>query len=204
MPALKKEMDVLPKVDVTETLQATIAHQQKALESLQYEQRSKNLIITGVPEADGSSKEAREKDALDVNDIMIAAACPGVVPTRVVRLGKKQDNQVNADGTEVTPRPRPLLVVTKSASEVSTVLRSCRKLKDTENYESVYVKRDEHPLIRKEWGRLRGIARTEKNAPINQGCTIKVDYRLKAVTKDGHSIAQFVSPFRLGGPSESD
>ena len=55
--------------------------------------------------------------------------------------------------------------------------------------------------MRKEWNRLREVARKEKKAPMNQGCTIKFDNRNKAITKDGVVIQRFVSPFRTPRPN---
>ena len=79
VPALKEKIEALPEAAVTDTLKETIALQQKALMSLQFEQRSKNLIVTGVPEQEGSNKEVKKKDEQEVEGIMVVAGCPGVV-----------------------------------------------------------------------------------------------------------------------------
>ena len=76
-------------------------------------------------------------------------------------------------------------------------------MKNNETFSKVYIKKDEHPLVRKEWNRLRDYARTEKAAPINEGKVIKVDYQKKAVARDGEPILNFVSPFRGTGPNQS-
>ena len=55
--------------------------------------------------------------------------------------------------------------------------------------------------MEKEWNRLREFARKEREAPINVGCTIKIDYKQKVVTRDGETIQEFVSPFRDAGPN---
>ena len=61
-------------------------------------------------------------------------------------------------------------------------------------YKKVFSKNDEHPLVRQEWNRLRGVARKEREAPINVGCEIILDYKRRAVTRDGQVIEEFVSP----------
>ena len=78
------------------------------------------------------------------------------------------------------------------------------KLKDNELYGRVYVKRDQHPLIRKEWNRLREFAKKENVAPMNVGFDIKVDYEKRAVTRNGEPILEFVSPFQDAGPNRSE
>ena len=88
--------------------------------------------------------------------------------------------------------------------DIVPIMNERHKLKDNEQYGRVFIKRDQHPLIRKEWNRLREFAKKEKAAPINVGCTIKVDYVKKAVTRDGDSILAFISPFRDVGPNQSE
>ena len=83
-------------------------------------------------------------------------------------------------------------------------MKERHKLKDNHEYSRVFIKRDQHPLIRKEWNRLREFAKKEKVAPINVGCLIKVDYEKKAVTRDGESICEFQSPFQDAGPNQSE
>ena len=189
-----------------ETMKETVAAQQKTLENLQQDRRAKNLVITGVTESTCSGKDAMIADESLVGGILAAIDCDGICPSRVARLGKKRDDAIeNEVSTEHQrpPAPRPLLVSLNTATDVRAVLMKTNKLKDNENFSNVYVKRDEHPLIRQEWKRLRSIARKEKAAPINAACLIKLDYRKKAVTRDGEIIEEFVSPFRPQGPNTS-
>ena len=102
------------------------------------------------------------------------------------------------------PPPRPLLVSLNTAGDVRTVLTKTYNLKDKNEFRNVYIKRDEHPLVRKEWRRLREFARKERAAPINVEATIKIDYQKRAVTRNGESILDFVSPFRGAGPNHSE
>ena len=41
--------------------------------------------------------------------------------------------------------------------------------KEQPSYSKVYVKTGDHPLVRKEWNRLREVACKEKSTPINAG-----------------------------------
>ena len=164
-----------------------------------------NLIITGVPEPEGSPLEARKEDESTVESIFTAVECPGVCPSSVTRLGRKRNPSPRNESNAVTEDlpPRPLLVTLNTVAEVRAVTSNGYKLKENNAFRKVYLKRDEHPLIRKEWNRLRTFAKKEKDAPINVGCLIKVDYQKKAVTRDGESILEFVSPFRGAGPNHS-
>ena len=184
------------------TIKATVAAQQKTLEDLQHDKRVKNLVITGVPEPEGLPLDARKEDQATIETIFTTVECPGVCASRVTRLGRKRDPP--ADAEEGPPPPRPLLVTLNSVVDVRAVMNGRLNLKNHRTFGRVYIKRDQHPLIRKEWNRLREFAKREKNAPINVGCTIKVDYEKKAVTRDGESILAFVSPFRDAGPNQSE
>ena len=64
------------------------------------------------------------------------------------------------------------------------ILKKRYTLKSNATFSNVYVKTDDHPLVRKEWNRLREVARKEKSAPINAGCVIKLDYKKNAVYTD--------------------
>ena len=106
-----------------------------------------------------------------------------------MRLGKPR---------EENEPPRPLLVITNSIIEAKVVLEYASKLKEStkEEHRKVYIKKDLHPAIRREWKRLRDHAKQEREAPANVGCVIKVDYKKRAVTKDGEVVCKFVSPFQ--------
>ena len=195
------------KLDV---IKDTVALQQKTLEDLQGEKRAKNIIITGILEPSGTRAEARKSDEASVKAILQELGCGNVAPSQVVRLGKKSVNTTSGGGNASSAhpgqnmRPRPMLIALGSSSEVQSILNKRYVLKDSPVYRKVYIKKDEHPLVRKEWNRLRELVHKEKNSPTNQGCTIKLDYRNKTVTRDGVVIQRFVSPFRTQGPNTSE
>ena len=159
-------------------------------------------------EPSGTSQEGRNDDRSAVEAIFAAVQCSEVKPSQIKRLGAKRDQQPQPNGDVRNPQassppPRPILVTLNSTADVRLVLSKGHTLKNDATFSNVYVKKDEHPLVRKEWNRLREVARKEKSAPINVGCTIKLDYKKKAVTRDGDVIDEFVSPFRLQGPNAS-
>ena len=183
-------------------MKETVAAQQKTLEDLQQDKRAKNLVMTGVPQpaATQNAVDARKADQGTVDEILAAVGCPGIAPCRVNRLGKVREPE--PENQRPLP-PRPLLVSLSSVSDVRAVLIQSKELKDHATYSRVYLKRDEHPLVRQEWKRLREVARKERAAPINAECDIKLDYQKRAVTRNGEIIQEFVSPFRLQGPNSS-
>ena len=168
-------------------VKTAVAQQQRALEHLENKDRERNLIVTGVPEKTGDKRW--EEDAADIEDLLVEIECPGVVPAKVMRLGKPRE--------ENAP-PRPLLVITNTITEAKLVLENAKKLKESTNddHRKVYIKKDTHPAVRKEWKRLRDYAKLERSAPTNVGCIIRVDYKKRAVTKDGEVVCKFVSPFQ--------
>ena len=190
------------------TIKATVAAQQKTLEDLQHDKRVKNLVITGVPEPQGDNSDGRKEDQSTIEAIFAAVDCTAVKPHQIKRLGVKRNplspnNGEEAGHNQTTPPARPLLVTLSTAADARRVLNKRHALKNNATFAKVYVKKDEHPLVRKEWSRLRAVARKEKAAPINVGCMIKLDYQKKAVTRDDVIIQEFVSPFRLQDPSTS-
>ena len=45
----------------------------------------------------------------------------------------------------------------------------------------VYVKKDVHPLVRKELSRLREVEKRERDKPENQGRNVRYDYKERKV-----------------------
>ena len=59
----------------------------------------------------------------------------------------------------------------------------------------VYIKKDQHPSVRKEWGRLHSVLKEEKAKAENVGCSITIDPRKREVLKDGVVIDQWKMSF---------
>ena len=59
-----------------------------------------------------------------------------------------------------------------------------KKLKDSqEPFKKIYIKKDSHPEVRKEWKRLRDAEQYEKTN--NIGSTIRLDFKQRVLLKDG-------------------
>ena len=180
---------------ITEVKQIVEA-QQRTMEGIEARERAKHVIITGVKEAIGD--DATKKDEKEVEDILIATRSPGVVPAKIIRLGKPRQPTAAVPN----PSPRPILVKTNTASDAKCVVDGAKNLKNAgEKYKRVFVKKDQHPLVRKEWNRLREVLKREREAPINVGHEIKIDYKKKEIRRDDDLlIDSFQLPFPNRGP----
>ena len=87
---------------------------------------------------------------------------------------------------------QPLLVKVDSKVHRDKVLELSKKLKDAnQTLKKIYVKKDSHPEVRKEWRRLKEVEEREKNKPENYGHDIRIDYKRRVVLKDDQVIDQW-------------
>ena len=71
----------------------------------------------------------------------------------------------------------------------SRILANAKNLKTAgEKFSRIYVKKDVHPGVRKEWQRLREAEAKEKERPENAGCDIRLDTRQRKLYHDGEVI----------------
>ena len=182
---------------ITEVKQIVEA-QQRAMEGIEARERAKHVIITGVKEAVGDITAKAKADEKEVEDILIATQSPGVVPAKISRLGKPREPTEEFPN----PSPRPILVTTNTALEAKCVVDGAKNLRNAgDKYKKVFVKREQHPLVRKEWNRLRAVLKRERDAPINAGHEIMIDYKKKEIRRDDNLIIDsFQSPFPNRGP----
>ena len=182
--------DIRGKLNTSDTIQAqhkelrtVIDNHQRYLEKTDSFRRESNVVIFGLQES--------EKDADDVKEIFTSIGCTDIAPEKMKRLGKPPDSTSEGTATEENvPRilKRPLLVSLKSQADRKTLLINSSKLKGTEAYKTIFVKKDQTPQERKEWARLRTVLQREKDRPDSAGKSIKMDYRRRCVTVDGDVI----------------
>ena len=179
--AERKEMTELRK-ECSE-LREIVSHQQRYLEHIDSHDRERNAIITGVPEEGTPLGEAQTDE--DKVQSVLSIIRASEVPVDITRLG-----------TKVAGRNRPILLKTPSKEGREIVLANTKNLKDAgRDFKRIYVKKDIHPLVRKEWKRLRDVVTTEKEKPTNQGCTIQLDPKQRVVTRDGVVIDKWQPHF---------
>lgn len=77
---------------------------------------------------------------------------------------------------------RPIKVVLDDPDKVGSILRNTSKLKEAaEEFKRIFIKKDTHPLVRRELARLREVVMREKLKPENAGNAIYMDHKLRKV-----------------------
>ena len=146
-----------------------ILSQQLFLENIDRKQREKHLILLGVPEG----QDALEGVTDDVEKIKKIWTTIGVNEVDVVsqkRLGRDP----------VRDRKRPILLILNLREDREKVLEKAKVLKEkSEAYKTIYVKKDVHPAVRREWKRLYEAETAEKARAENRGHTIRFDTRAR-------------------------
>ena len=104
--------------------------------------------------------------------------------------------EVKRLGQENDRRKRPILVVVDNQRQRNNILDKAKNLKEKrEPFSSIYVKKDVHPAVRKELGRLRKRERDEKERPENQGVNIVYDKQQRVLLRDGLVIDRYAPSY---------
>ena len=158
-----------------------LTKQQMYLEGVDRKKREKNLIILGVPE-NNTNLDGCSNDEEKITNIWekIGETC-----TRIShkRLGKEDPDKIRQG------KVRPILIVVDSKETRESVLEKAKVLRDKgENYKRIYIKKDIHPEVRKEWDRLRAAETREKADPNNAGASIRLDTRERKLYRNDDVI----------------
>lgn len=180
----KKQLDNL--IQENDKLKDIVAAQQKYLSTMDASTRKRNVIITGVAEktplvtGEHSATNDREK----VKKIFDIIGCASIPFSHMERLGREGDR-------------RPIKVVLDDPDKVNSILHNTSKLKKAaDEFKRVFIKKDTHPLVRKELARLREVVKREKLKPENAGKIIYMDYKLRKVFVDKLEVDSYtVQPF---------
>lgn len=167
-----KLADVQDKIDKQADI---IMHQQLFLESVDRKERETNLVVLGVPD-EQLALDGATNDGDKIEKVWEAMGDSTEVRSHR-RLGRYDPGSTRA---------RPILVTVATKTLRDNVIEKSRKLKDRpEPYKKIYVKKDTHPAVRKEWQRLRNAETAEKERPMNQGCVIRLDTKERKLYRDG-------------------
>lgn len=154
-----------------------IEKQQRFLEAVDRKERENNLVITGVPD-EGESLEGSTTEESKLEKIWTKLGADYQV---------KGHRRLGSQGSD--NRRRPVLVTLESKACRDQVLERASQLKQVGGeFQKIYVKKDIHPSIRKEWKRLRDAEKREKERPENAGCVIRLDTRERKLYRDGEVI----------------
>lgn len=163
-----------------------VIHQQQLfLESLDGKERRCNIVITGLLEAED---ELGETDDAKIHKVLEKAGCLETLDRsswRVRRLGKPNERN-----------KRPILIALKDQAQRDIILNSAKNLKNASTpFSTVYIKKDVHPAVRKETGRLRKREKEEKEKAENVGVNITYDWKNRVLLRDGVVIDRFTPRF---------
>lgn len=188
-PINKNYAELKARVDKQEQI---IAKQQQFLETLDRKEREANVVILGVPD-ENESLEGATTDQEKLNKIWSTIGVSGVVGTHR-RLG----GTPRGSDESSAPRRRPILLTLQDKGQRSGILDNASSLKHSgDNYKKIYIKKDVHPSIRKEWRRLRDAEAAEKSRPENAGCVIRLDTRERKLYRDDNVIDTWNPQFFL-------
>lgn len=162
-----------------------IHNQQLYLETLDNKERRCNLVITGLSE---DPDEIGETDNEKVVKVLQTARY-----TDDVELARWEMKRLGQDNER---RKRPLLIKMENQMKRDAVLRVARNLKDARGpLSTVYMKKDMHPAVRKEYARLRKREQEEKEKPANVGANINYDRKNRVLLRDGIIIDKYSPQF---------
>ena len=169
--------------ELTETIEKQseiIFHHQLFLEQIDRQKRETNLVFFGVPDEQKALEDVVAEDGKIKKILEAIGIEPGIMIRAFRRLGRLE---------QVSNRPRPLLVEVDSKAIRDKVLEKSVNLKDLQHpYKKIYIKKDSHPGVRKEWRRLKDAEEEEKKKPSNVGCVVRLDYKERVLYKDGIAI----------------
>ena len=137
-------------------------------------QRETKLVLLGVPD-EQESLDGAINDDTKLRRVWEAIEETGVPIKSHQRLGR-----------QVAGRRRPILVNVASKEHRDAVIEKAKKLKNDrrEEFQHVFIKKDVHPAVRKEWGRLRGVLKKETEKAENVGVRIHLDTRERKIYRN--------------------
>ncbi len=165
---------------VVEKQRDIIAAHQGVWEEVDGELRAGKLVAFGIRE------DADDHNVIDRMFSILQENSVGSYSHR--RLGKEQ-----------TGRYRPILITLQEARWRNGLIANGKELKRAGkekighvevDWSKVFVKKDQHPAVQREWRRLHAVVKQEKAKPENTGNDIRLDYKTRQVTRNWHCPGQ--------------
>ena len=159
-----------------------IAEHQRFMEDLDSQKREKHLIVLSLTEKNDEDDEEKFLAILDV----IGVKRVDVAIESVERLGQINEEEVN--------RNRPLKITLGKRSMRDNILKNSKILKDQpegSEFKKVFLKRDQHPEVRKEEKRLYEVFKAEKKKPENAEKEVIFNRRSRIVTVNNEEVDRF-------------
>ena len=167
-----------------------VAEHQKYLESMEAKKRELNIIMTGVSENEMVVNGVQlSTDSDKCTAVLQAVGEDSSVVRSISRLGKEP----------ATPReghPRIIKLQLESSECRSRILKKSKNLKEAgPSFSRIYMKKDMHPMVNREFQRLKKVTKEEKEKPENQGREVRYDHVKRQVLVDGVAVDEFHPTF---------
>ena len=159
-----------------------IAEHQRFMEDLDSQKREKHLIVLSLTEKNDEDDEEKFLAILDV----IGVKRVDVAIESVERLGQINEEEVDKN--------RPLKITLGKRSMRDIILKNSKNLKDQpegSEFKKVFLKRDQHPEVRKEEKRLYEVFKAEKKKPENAEKEVIFNRRSRIVTVNNEEVDRF-------------
>ena len=185
---LERRVETLETVsnDNFEDLYKSLEFMQRYCEGIDARLRGRNLIILGVGENDdnlGTDDMERVTKVIETTNAIPREELGEII---VKRLGEEQRSG----------RTRPLHITLESHEKQWKILKKAKDLKNTTGFSDIFIKKDVHPAVRKEFARLKKRERDEKDNPSNEGVPIVYDWKTRTLKRDGVTIDRFNPSFQ--------
>ena len=177
--------------DENKLLRESLMQHQRYLEALEAEKRAQNVVLLGIPETNMTvrNNDGTLVDIADDNEKI-------KLVLKVMQRENIHIKQFQRQGEASNGRNRVILAQLNSRNDRDLLLQASSALKSAgDNFVKIFVKKDVHPMVRKEFNRLRDVERREKEKPENQGLQVHYNAARREVTVDGRVIDQFHSMF---------
>ena len=182
-----------PQNEDIKKITMAVAEHQKYLESLEAQKRAANMIVTGVPEGDMTvNGNIITSDLEKCSALLHLLEEDGSVIKSLSRLGKEP-----APTSTGEPRhPRVIKVQLENPECRTRILKMSSKLKEAgPSFSRIYLKKDMHPMVNREFQRLKKVTRDEREKPENQGRQVTYDPEKRQVLLDNVVIDEFHPTF---------
>ena len=151
------------------SLWSVVDDQVRQLEYMDSTERANKLVIFGVPDGTWNGCDT---DSEKVQLIGTTAGCE-INDFTAKRVGKLHG------GTS-----RPIHVILKDGAKRNEIVSKTKDVSNHAGFTSVKVKKDVHPAVRREWGRLYASYDSHKTDPQNTGHVIEFDKKKRCITRD--------------------
>ena len=179
------ETELQEEVTKTSKLTGIIVNMQKSINKIDYTERAKNLMVSGLPEEAITTNEGQLTTDVEKFHFILKRIELHEIPMEVCntfifeRIGKPN----NSD------RPRIIKVTIATPDHRNAIINKAKSIKQLEDpWKKVYVNKDTHPVYLKETQRIRKRMNEVKQQPGFEHQTGRVKIVKGLLQVDGNTI----------------